>query len=225
MSIKDAAKEERQKFHELQGFQKKAGYLWDYYRFHFLGTVLAIAFIWSMGTTIYNNIRYTEIFYCAVINNYMTEETSTALHDSFAEYYGLDPESELMSFDAGFTISDKPENYEVAYASVQKLGAMMASKGIDCMIGDEAIIGSYAIDDCFYDLEALLPSDVFEAISDSICYYEGTDGVERAYVLDLSNTPLKESASLFVDPPLLGVVINSEFPDVAVEFIKYAFGL
>ena len=49
MSIKQAAKEERQKFHEIKGFSKKAGYIWDYYRYWIIGTIAAIAFCISIG--------------------------------------------------------------------------------------------------------------------------------------------------------------------------------
>lgn len=226
MSFKESVHDERKKFRELKGFKKKFQYLWDYYRYPFFGTIIAIAICISLGTTIYHNIKYEEIFCMAVINNFVRDEQRQATEQAFSEYYGLDPDSQTLSILGDFTIrGDGDGDFEATFASMQKLVAMMSAASIDTMLGDAAFMESYALDGTFYNLEELLPPDIFEELSEYCYYYKGEDGVERPYLLDLSSSIVKEQLGLYVEPPLIGVVVNSSHPDVAVQFLMYAFGL
>ena len=126
MSIKQAAKEERQKFHEIKGFSKKAGYIWDYYRYWIIGTIAAIAFCISIGGSIYHNIKYTQIFYCAIFNNPLTDEALVSLETDFGAYYNLNPKNETMHFDSTYVISEDGDP-QTNYVTIQKIGAMVAS--------------------------------------------------------------------------------------------------
>lgn len=225
MSIKEQAKQERKKFREIQGFSKKAGYIWDYYRYLIFGIIIAAAFAVSIGNTIYRNIKYTQIFYCAIFNNYMTDDMLTGLQDGFEAYYELDPESETMYFDSSYMLSEKEEDFEAAYATVQKIGAMVAAKTVDVMMGDEYTLAQYAEQSYFYNLEEILPPDVLDAVSGYLLYYTGEEGLNLPYALDISSSRLVQDKIIYTTDPVLGIVVNSKHPEVAVEFIRYAFGL
>ena len=43
------------------------------------------------------------------------------------------------------------------YVTIQKIGAMVASKSVDFLMGDEFTVTQYATDGYFYNLEELLP--------------------------------------------------------------------
>lgn len=225
MSIKQAAKEERKKFSEIQGFSKKAGYIWDYYRYWILGTIAVVAFCISIGNSVYHNIKYTQIFYCAIFNNPLPEEYLDSLNTEFSAYYGLDPESETIYFDCSYILDDNGDP-QTNIATIQKAGAMIAAKSIDFMIGDAYTLEQYASDGYFYNLEELLPADTYAALSDYIISYTNIDdGTVVPCALDLSQSEPAKRGELYVKEPIGGIVINSENPLVAVEFVKYLFGL
>lgn len=223
MSLKESARAERQKFKEIRGFKKKAGYIWDYYRFFIIGSIVTIALVYSLGSTIYHNIKFQEVFYCAIFNNYITDEQLSNLVDDFSDYYKINPENQYATIDDGFSYGGSLAT-QSDYASIEKIGAMISAKMVDCMAGNDDIIGQYAIDGALYDLETLLPADIYAAISDAVCWYSpASGGEERPYTIDLSKTLKKEL--FYTDSPRLGVVINSEHTDAAVAFIQYLFGL
>lgn len=225
MSIKQAAKEERQKFHEIKGFSKKAGYIWDYYRYWIIGTIAAIAFCISIGGSIYHNIKYTQIFYCAIFNNPLTDEALVSLETDFGAYYNLNPKNETMHFDSTYVISEDGDP-QTNYVTIQKIGAMVASKSVDVMLGDEFTLAQYAVDGYFYDLKDLLSAETYEALSEYMVDYTYLEeNITAPFVIDLSQSELVKNGTIRIENPIAGVVINSENPLVAVEFLKYIFGL
>ncbi len=225
MSIKESTKRERQKFSELPSLSKKLGYIWDYYRYWILGIAAAIAFCISIGSSIYHNIKYTQIFYCAIFNNPLPDDISASLESGFSDYYGLDPESETMFFDHSYII-DEDGDPDTNYVTIQKIGAMVASKTVDVMMGDEYTMGQYAVDGYFYNLEELLPAETYEALSEYMTSYTTLeDGVTASYAIDLSQSELVKNGTVYVENPTAGILINSQHPLVAVKFIEYIFGL
>lgn len=226
MSLKESAKTERKKFRELPGISKKIQYIWDYYRYWILGTVVAIAFCWSIGSSVYHNMKYTQIFYCAIFNNMLPDEILESMETGFADYYGLDPESETMHFDSTYILSD--DDPESTYMTVQKIGAMVASKTVDVMIGDAFTLAQYASDGYFYNLKELLSPESYEALSEYMIEYTYTENdvsVTSPCAIDLSQSELVKNGTIYVEEPIAGIVINSENPLVAAEYIEYIFGL
>lgn len=223
--MKESVKRERQKFSELPTLSKKLEYIWDYYRYWILGIAVAIAFCVSIGSSIYHNIKYTQIFCCAIFNNPLPDDIASSLESGFSDYYGLDPESETMYFDHSYIISEDGDP-DTNYITIQKIGAMVASKSIDVMAGDEFTIGQYAIDGYFYNLEELLPAETYEALSEyMVSYTYEEEGITAPYAIDLSQSDLVKNGTIYVEDPIAGIVINSQHPLVAVEFLEYIFGL
>lgn len=225
MSIKQAAQEERQKFSEIEGFSKKAGYIWDYYRYWILGAIVAVAFCISIGSSIYREIKYTQVFYCAIFNNPLNDEALASMETDFSGYYGLNPNSETMHFDCSYLISEGGD-VQTNYVTIQKIGAMVTAKSVDFMLGDEFTMGQYAADGYFYDLTELLPAETYAALSDYIISYTSLEtGASVPCAIDLSQSELVKNHTIYVQNPVGGIVINSQNPLVAVEFIKFLFGL
>ena len=225
-SIKQSSREERKKISELPGLGKKIEYIWEYYRYWIIGILVAVAFCWSMGSSIYNNIKYTQVFYCAIFNNPLPDEYMTAMETGFSDYYGLDPESETMHFDSTYILSE--DDTQATYMTVQKIGAMISSKSVDVMIGDRFTLEQYAVDGYYYDLSEILPPETFEALSDymvEFTYTEDDVSITAPFMLDLTQSELVKNGTIYVEEPLIGIVINSQNPLVAVEYIEYIFGL
>lgn len=223
MSWKESVKSEWQKFKEIPNFKKKMEYIWDYYRFFIIGAIFILLLGYPLSSSIYHKINFKEVFYCAIFNNPIADPQYTELIDSFSDYYHLNSDTQYITINDSFSYS----GYLVTkadYRSMQKIGAIISSKTLDCMIGNDDIINQYATDNALYDLETILPSDIYDTISDALCWYSPTSGGEkRPYTIDLSMSTKKDL--FYTDSPRLGIIINSQHTDAAIAFIRYLFGL
>lgn len=225
-SIKESASREKQKFRELPTLGKKLQYIWDYYRYWIIGIACAIAFCISIGSSIYSNIKYTQVFYCAIFNNPLPDEYLENIETEFSAYYGLDPESETMHFDSTYVLED--DDPQTAYMTIQKIGAMIASKSVDVMVGDAFTLEQYAVDGYYYDFKDIMSEETYNALSPYMkeyTYIEDDASYPGMYLIDLTQSKLVQDGVIYVEEPLAGIVINSQNPLVAVEFIEYLFGL
>lgn len=225
-SIKSSADAEKKKISEIPGFWKKVQYIWDYYRYWIIGIACGIAFCISIGHSVYTNMKYTQIFYCAIFNNPLPDEYLETVETEFSSYYGLDPESETMHFDSTYVIDESDS--QTTYMTVQKIGAMIAAKSVDVMVGDEFTLAQYAVDGYYYDFKDIMSEETYRALSPYMVEYTYTeDGTAYPgmYLIDLTQSKLVQDGILYVEQPLAGIVINSQNPLVGVKFIEYIFGL
>lgn len=225
MSLKETMHNNVQKEKKkLKGmtFTKKVEYIWDYYKIHIISTLTFLLFAGSIGNSVYQNIKYEEILSCVIINNSLSEENRDYIYNGFSEFYGLDVESETLMFDDGMYINLDTPN-ESTYASTQKFAAMVAAKSIDTLITDPSVFDNYADEGTFYDLSTLLPKDLYTQVEDFLYYAKDEEGNEKPFGLNLSSSHLTKDAGLYIEPPILGVIINSQNTNVAIEFIKYFF--
>lgn len=227
MSLKEIMhnnlQKEKKKLKEMT-FKKKCEYIWEYYKVHIIVTLIFILFSSSLGYSIYQNVKYDDILTSAIINNSMSDENRNYISNGFAEYYELDKESETLLFDDTFHIDLDTPN-ESTYASTQKFAAMVAAKSMDTTIADISFFENYADEGTFYDLSTLLPEDLYAELENYLYYTKDEEGKEKPFGLNLSSSHLVKGAGLYINPPILSVVINSKHPDVAIEFIKYAFNI
>lgn len=227
-SFTSFTKTERQKFRELPGISKKLRYIWDYYRYWILIPILVIAACWSIGSNIYNNLKYDQIFYCAVLNNALPDEIVTPLTEDFAAYYGLDPESETMLIDTSYVTTDPDP--QIVYAASQKINAMISTRDVEIIMGEGDEVETFASEGLFYDLSEILPAETYHALSEYMIEYTYNDTYDNTsetapFIMDLSQSELAKNGILSAQNPMAGIVINSDNPDVAVKFIEYIFGL
>ena len=130
-----------------------------------------------------------------------------------------------MHFDSTYVISEDGDP-QTNYVTIQKIGAMVASKSVDVILGDGFTLAQYAVDGYFYDLKDLLPAETYEALSEYMVDYTYLEeNITAPFVIDLSQSELVKNGTIRMENPIAGVVINSENPLVAVEFLKYIFGL
>ena len=86
--LKEEARVERQKMKEMS-FQDKLWYIWEYYKFHIGGLIIAVMLIWVVATSIYNTTIHPAL-YCMVINNRSDQELdTTVLEEDFHKSLNL----------------------------------------------------------------------------------------------------------------------------------------
>ena len=229
-TMKDSLREERHKLKDMS-FKDKIWYIWEYYKFPIIGVLLAIAFIASIGTALYNN-RFETGLSCVILNSTtgtLSGENDPADHyfeQGFRPYAGI-PEDVKIVVDHSMSITfDDSAMNEFAYAEMAKLTAMISSKELDVLIGKKDTMDHYAGLGGFADLKELLPPEVYDKIKDNI--YTVTDeetGEDVACGLSIKNTDFQKKTGLSIDEPVLAVLSNSTHTDTCVALICYVFGL
>lgn len=196
-------------------------YIWEYYKFHMVGVVIALTLVWVVGTSMYRG-SFDTVFYCMYLNSRSETELNMApLEQGFAQH--LDTSSkELIAAESSF-ISYGNDATEFSYATMAKISALVASKDLDVIIGDMDTLKHYASLEGFSDYEAELPADLLTMVQDHLIYAPGEDGVERAYGISLAGTTFAAESNLAQDPPVLGFINNSTHKENQLAFLRYVF--
>lgn len=215
------------------GFRKGWEYFWEYYRNTILVILAAIVMVVSLVNTVIKNSR-PYIVNVHVFNNVLTEGADPdVLSQEFADYMELNLEDYQMTMDLTEYL-DFSGGGESSYNMMQKVMAMVAAREMDVFGGDTSFVNFYAVgepDSVLYaDLAEILPSDFFQFLKeqDRILYknYLTADGAkaeEYAAAIDVSDTRLVNDNYLLVSPCYLGVAVNSERQETAIEFLKWIF--
>ncbi len=228
-SYRDAFQEEKKKLKKLS-LKDKLIYIWDYYKIHILLCLFALFLI---GTLIYNYTRDRKevVLHGVHINASPNQEYREAATTGFLEHLGLDPEEYMVAYDFDLTLGSEFETGELDSNTIMKIVTLMAAAEMDYIISSESASANYSDAGKYYDLEELLPADLFEQVKDSVVYMTPTQEQadrkdEYAMVLDLSTlTNLPERYEINTEPLYLGFICNTTRGDNCVEFVRYLLEL
>ncbi len=226
MSLKEQLKEElrseRSKMKDMSP-SDKLWYIWEYYKFHIGGLVLAVILLNIIATSVYNATIHPSL-YCMVINHQSAQELDTSILEedfhAFMEFGKKEPvyaESMFISYGDAAT--------EYSYASMAKLSALVASRELDVLMADRENTDHYASMDGLADLEQLLPADILLSVKDRLVSSRDSAGQSRAVSLDISGTDFAQAMHLSENASNLSVISNSTHTDAAIALIRYIFGL
>lgn len=226
MSIKEQLKQEveteRQKMKEMS-FQDKLWYIWEYYKFHIGGVIIAVLVLYVVASSIYNSTIHPGL-YCVIVNNYSSEELNTSiLEQDFHDYMNFGKKQPVYVESMFISYGDDATEY--SYASMAKISALVASRDLDVLITDKENIDHYASMDGLSDLTQTLPADVLSAVEDRLVYSAGSTGQSVPVSLDISGTSLADTMHLSKDACGLTLLDNSTHKDTAIALIRYIFGL
>lgn len=218
---KNSKQSEREKLKDMP-WSKKISYLWDYYRYHALITILLAA---SIAYTIYSVTKpkvEVELF-AVIINNTVEPQTWDEYKDKVAEHLKLDPEREDVMLNYSFYYNGAAD-YEANMR--QAFAVYLASSEIDVVIAPLSEFSDYVENGFFAPLSDQLPTDLYSYLTDRF-YLSGTADNPKvsAYGIYLEDTKLYREHSLPTDedPVLIGIVSNSLHKANTVEFIRYLF--
>lgn len=220
--LKEEARIERQKMKDMS-FQDKLWYIWEYYKFHIGGVLLAILLVYIAATSIYNTTIHPAL-YCMVINNRSSQGLdSTILEEDFHEFMNLGKKEPVYVESAFISYGD--DATEFSYASMAKISALVASKDLDLIIADKETIDHYASLDGLADLSQLLPPDILSAVESRLIYGHDSTGQSIAVSIDMAGTDFADSMHLSLDGSGLCIIENSTHTDNIFALIRYIFGL
>lgn len=204
---------------KAMSWKDRGWYIWAYYKVHMALALAAILLLQVVVTSLYRS-TFDTVLHCMIINSYSQEETDfSVLEEDFAQYLNLGKKDLISAETAYITFGDNAS--ELSYANLAKISALVFSKDLDVMIGDEEAIHHFSSLDGFIDLEQELSPELLSLVQDRLFYAVGGDGAEHAFAIDISQTAFAADVHLGQTPPLLGIVVNTEHRDHTDALIHY----
>ena len=217
--------EEPVKFSDLSG-RKRAEYIWDYYKWWFIGGLIAIVLLVTFIRDYRENSKPTYL-YVEMLNTYFGYDKTNTLYDDYAEAAAIDLTKEHLTIGTDTTLS--VGNFDTTMiAFQQRLMANYAAQEIDVVIGPKNIIEGPANCDCYANFDEIIPQDLKDELIDreyEFWYFEGySAGVYLDNCSYLNN--MGESGAYPVNAPederpVFTIAANSQRIDHAVEFLRF----
>jgi hypothetical protein len=216
------SKSEKQKLKEMS-FSEKISYLKTYYLTKTIVIIAIIGFVGYLGYSILSP-KAENVLYTAIINYALTETEAAKLEEDFTNLLELDPEKETVLFDASFYLGLNGDVSEYTLSSEQKLTTYLFAGEIDVLIAPEADFKKYAGFGYLSKLTDELPTDLCTQLADSFFYSTTEDNpASGAYGIYLEGAKLYDSNGKAIENPVIGIVVNSENKQNAVELIRYLY--
>ena len=171
--LKNEIKNEKKKLSRMT-FGQKAEYIFEYYKFPIIVTLVVIILVVSVLKTLINNKPLG--FYAMFLNGSGQEMSIGAdeLEKRFAEYAEIDGGKEKVVIDT--TASFNPNvNSQYTMAQNAKITALFASHDLDAMVIDPGVFTYYALSGAFSDLREVLSEEEFRRYEEAnkIYYIDG----------------------------------------------------
>ncbi len=238
--IKERSEHEEKKFSELSG-NKKVAYIWDYYKWWFIGGIIA-AILLTVFIKDYRENSKPMYLYVEMLNTYFGYDKTNTLYDDFAREAGIDTDKERLMIGTETTLS--VDNYDTTMlAFQQRIVASYAAGELDVVIGPKDIIEGPANCDSYANFEDIIPKDLMDELkdrdyelytfdpgADEIVDYEGEDltpycaGVyldNCSYLNNMGEHGAYPVAETEDDRIVFTIAANSKHTDHAVEFLRF----
>ena len=238
--IKETSSKEKTKFSDMTRSQK-AEYIWDYYKFWFIGAVIVaiLAFTFIRDWRENSKPVYLDV---EMLNTYFGADSSNTLYDDYVREAGIDLTKDRLTIGMDTMLST--ENFDTTMiAFQQRLIAAYAAQDIDVVIGPKKILEGPANCDAYANFDEILPADLksdledrgyefytFDPAADEIADYEGEDLTPYCAGIYLDNCSylnnMGESGAYPVaqsedERPVFTIAANTLRMDHAIEFLKF----
>ncbi|MBE7002180.1 MAG: hypothetical protein E7421_05770 [Ruminococcaceae bacterium] len=227
--------------------KERFAYFLDYYKWHVVAIVLALALLVQGVVTICNR---KEIVFYGVLLNCMIGVDDEAFLDGFYQHAGIDPDTQEAAFYTDLMLKDGNSKNDIT--AFQRIIAGIATKETDFVVGQEASfrLCAYNTSKLFVDLREFLDADTLAQLSGKLYYIDGaiveqlsaevgteidpnlmtsadptkpetmTDPIPVG--IDISDRQAFQSAYYFPDTVLyLGIVSNTPRPELCRQLIDY----
>lgn len=221
MNPMNSIKNELKKLKKMS-FKDKCWYIKEYYKLHI---IIFIIFTLISISLIKSTSKKPPILTTVVINNYIEKENQNKIYNDFYKYINMDQMNNTWNFNTSININIRDPERIVGYEYILKLTALIASRSLDIIISDEHIMDYYINLEILKDLEQVLPKDLKNKLEDNIIYKKGPDGLEKAYYIDITNSPVIKENFKTNNPVYFTIIGNSLNLDNSILFLKYLFNI
>lgn len=221
MSWKEKASIEKEKLKQMSA-RDKIWYIWEYYKFHLAALAVVICLISVIGNALYRQ-SFTTRLSIAVINDRSGDTGSMDPLEADLRRVLDCGKKDIIEINTGLMATYGDNVTEFGYATMAKISALVASRGLDVVIADRDSIDHYAGVDAFADLSELLPADLYDALAGEVYSAAGSEGQMIPAAVSLEGTRFYEITGIVMDPPYLAVIDGSPRKEAAVQMIRYLF--
>lgn len=198
---------------------KKLEYVWDYYRFHILGTIVLIV---VFGSIIHHYATLkTAVLDMIFLNAYSMETEQDPFEPFLLEQgYDTDKYEIYLTTNLAFTLTE--DDYQADYTTLQAVSAMFATGTIDVFAMPPQVFDDYATTGYLNDLRTIFTEDELSAYSDVIVYSTLTEtGETFPSAINLKDCKWVEENGYYAGDYYLGITVNTDSTDLIREFILY----
>ena len=187
-------------------------YFWDYYKWHLIAAVLAIALI-IQGVVSFTNKK--DIVFSGVLLNCKIGVNDEAFLGDFYDYAGIDHATQEAAFYSDLTLKDGSSKSDVN--TFQRIMAGIATQEFDFVVGQEDAfrLCAYSTSNLFMDLRNFLDQAMLEKLSGQLYYIDGAfleklnAPLGESVDLSLTNAPDPTKPEAMEDPIPVGIDISS----------------
>lgn len=196
----------------------KIGYVWDYYKWHIIGTIAAASFVISM---VHHYVTYRDpLLNVIMINCNDSYSADSSGFDEFQEIYGYDPEEYPISL-ASFFFAEGDDAAASSYTDYQALTTLIAAGDQDLFFGTGNVYSTYCEQGALLDLSTVLSPALLEEYEDCLIYSTAGGEVDPyPCAIELTDNEWLRKNNYY-DTCRFGIFYHNQNIDACREFAEF----
>lgn len=194
--------------------KQKREYIWDYYKFHIIGSLIAVILV---GSFIHSMITAKDYqFNVTVIGGYLSTDDISEIDEKINLLIYGENEDKKVAYVDHYSLTKNPNNnniLEMDYNMVQKFMAKIATQQVDVILMHKEVFEQYEQKEFFFDLEEINGLDL-----------NGAQLVEKdgkVFGIYLEENEIFNMSEYTNGEYILCIPLSSTREDQAVEFLNY----
>lgn len=215
-------REKKEKLKQLKGlsFKQKAAYIWDYYRFWIIGTIIVVAI---GGNLIYTMLKPKPVYSMnlVMVNSNMYQVEETTVFTDFEEAAGF---SDPINVNSNIQLNVEMTSQTDA-ANYQLLSVMFMTKELDLLLADKPVFDKVGASGGFYEISDVLSEELIEKYEDRLITTTNEESKETFICgIRLSEDCILVEEQIYMEAPIAGVMYGSENKEEATKLLLYLLG-
>lgn len=198
---------------------QKAGYVWDYYRFHILGTIISVIIASSI---IHHYATLKESVLDMLFLNAYTLDDEQAPFEDFMTEQGYNTADYEINVTTTLSFALEEGSYKQDYYSVQTVSALFAAGDLDIFTAPHQIYNDFASAGYVANLRNFFTEEELVELDDMIIYTtlsETGETFPSAFNLEGNQWLIRNG--YYDEGCYLAIAANTDNPELAKEFIYY----
>ncbi len=231
MSVRERAAYKRAKYRKEtddMSFRQKAGFFFDYYKWHTIISLVVVFCAIFIGRSVYLNTRPMALG-LIILNNEESEDISLSavIEDDYRSYYTFDKNDRFVIMSG---LSVDPVNYEqeviaagsTGLSDYETLFYQTSAGSIDAVLSDYDGVSYCVEQDLVYPIDMLFSDEALDAYKDRLIVMTSYTGDERDYAIDVSDSTYLAQLGLGYEACYIMFPTNiSENNERAMQFISF----
>lgn len=204
---------------KTMSLSQKAGYVWDYYRFHILGIIISVIIA---GSIIHHYATLKESVLDMLFLNAHTIDNEQLPFEDFMAKQGYNTNDYEITVTTTLSFALEEGSYQQDYYSIQTLSALFAAGDLDIFAAPHQIYNDYASSGYVADLRNIFTKEELEEFGDIIIYttlLETGESFPSGFNLEGNQWLIRNG--YYDEGCYLAIAANTDNPELTKEFIYY----